>query len=184
MPMLLGDLADETSASMRRAAERLTAEVRELGGQTHAPAEQAALRRRTIESARQATTFVVSSLPLAEAMWESALERLREAPFGEDATRLLKGMHGVFVGGQVLCRLPRDLWAEAASLGAAADPAGELDRVQARFAQLAAEARKAIDHRELSWQPADPERLARGLQQAREGKVVSAEEVLRRFRAS
>jgi hypothetical protein len=88
----------------------------------------------------------------------------------------------VFEGGGRLCRLARDLWGRAVTLGAPPDETAELDRVQARFDWLARHARGAIDHREKGWRPADPERYAREMQEAREGKFVSADEARRWFR--
>ena len=58
----------------------------------------------------------------------------------------------------------------------------ELDQAEGRFEELAAEANAALEHRTKGWQPADPERLAQGLQMAREGEAVKSEEALARFR--
>jgi hypothetical protein len=182
MPMLLEDLAAETTGSFRRAADRLAEEARDLRASGRTPTEEAALRPRTISAARQATGYAVSRLPEAEAVWESALAALVSDPLGPGSIHLLQSVLSVFEGGRRLCQLPRDLWARVVELGATPDPTDDLDRAQARFDRLASDARKAIDHREKGWQPADPERFARAMQEARDGKYVSAEEARRWFR--
>ncbi|MBY0231074.1 MAG: hypothetical protein K2W96_17455 [Gemmataceae bacterium] len=80
---LLLDLAEETSASDARAADRLEAESRELAwlGQD---AEEAQ-RRRTRAAARQATALALARLPQAEASLAGTLEAFgaKLAPGGD-----------------------------------------------------------------------------------------------------
>jgi hypothetical protein len=203
MPMLLEDLAEETSASNRRAADRLDEEARDLhqlereveelqqkvvesarepDEQRRVEAAREGLRQRVVESARQATDYAVSRLPQAEGAWRLALAALRKQPTGEDAERLLRTFLGVFESGQRLVRSPRALWEIARQVGAAPDRLDELDRAEERFQELAAEVRLALEHRAHEWQPADPTRLALGLQLAREGKTIKADEARARFR--
>ena len=172
MSMLLEDLAAETTDSLRRVADRLARELADPAD-AHLPA--------AVASARQATALAVARLAEAEAVWDATPAALQPDPLGPASVPLLRSLLGVYEGGGRLCRLARDLWARAAALGATPDPAADLGRVQARFDRMAHHARKAIDHRENGWQPADPERLARGMQEAREGKTVPAAELMRRF---
>jgi hypothetical protein len=181
MPMLLEDLAEETSASNRRVADRLDAEARDLDELRRVDTLEE-LRQKTVESARQATDYAVSRVPEAEGIWRSALAALRQKPTGEDAERLLRALLGVFESGQRLARSPRALWGIAEKLGAVPERLDELDRVEGRFQNLAAEVSVALEHRTHDWQPADPARLALGLQLAREGKTVTADEARKRFR--
>jgi hypothetical protein len=203
MPMLLEDLAEETSASNQRAADRLDAEARDLhkleqeaeelqhkladpagAGDERRLVEAALqeLRQRVVESARQATEYAISRLPQAEAAWRLALVALRKQPKGEDAERLLQSLLAVFESGQRLVRAPREMWEVAQQVGATPERLEELDGAEEHFKKLAREARQALEHRTRGWQPADPERLALGLQLAREGNTVKAEEARARFR--
>jgi len=149
MSMLLEDLAEETSASNRRAADRLDAEARSLDEM-----------RRVV----------------------AALEELRQRPTGDDAERLLFTLLSMFESDLRLVRSARALWAIAGELGADPEPQDELDRAEKRFQQLAAEVRRALEHRADDWQPADPGRLEQGLQLTREGKTVPADEARTWFR--
>ncbi len=182
MPMLLEDLAEETSASNRRAADRLDAEVRDLDKLRGALAALEDLRERVVEAARQATDYAVSRVPQAEAVWRSGLVALRKKPAGRDAERLLHALLDVFESGQRLVRSPRVLWKIAEQMGAAPECLDELNCADKRLEELAAEAKLALEHRARDWQPADPARLALGLQLARAGKAVKADEVRARFR--
>jgi hypothetical protein len=182
MPMLLEDLAEETTASNRRAADRLDAEARNLEELRRAVTAPEDLRQRAIASARQATDYTVSRVGSAEGVWRSGLETLRQRPTGDDAERLLRTLLGVFESGRRLARLARALWEIAGQSGAAPEPLDELDRAEERFVDLAAEVRRALDHRGRDWQPADPERFAQGLRLAREGKAATADEARAWFR--
>jgi len=59
-----------------------------------------------------------------------------------------------------------------------------LDRAERRLLDLALQTKKALQHRTTEWQPSDLERLAKGLQLAKEGKVISADDALARYRGS
>jgi hypothetical protein len=203
MPMLLEDLAEETSASNRRAADRLDAEARDLHKlerqveelqqkvvesarereeRRRMKAALEELRQRVVESAVQATDYALSRLPQAEGAWQLALAALRKKPTGVDAERLLRSFLGVFESCQRVVRSPRALWEMAQQVGAAPERLDELTRAEERFEVLAAEAKLALEHRAREWQPADSARLALGLQLTREGKTVKADEARARFR--
>src|SRR5262245_57453501 len=184
MPMLLEDLATETSASNRRAAKRLDEEVRSLDDSRQPLATPEKLRQKAIESARQATEFALACLHQAESYRNLMLLGLAEEPLGENAERLLRTVIELYESGNQLIRSPRLLWERAEKLGASAAGREELDQAERRFGELIAEATRALDHRINGWQPADPERLALGLQQAREGKTVKAEDARSWFRRS
>ncbi len=182
MPMLLEDLAEETSASNRRAADRLDAEARELNQRRQSVQAYDDLRQHALESARQATDYVVARLPQAEGVWRLALAALRLRATPGDAAPLLRALLDVFESGQRLVQAPRALWGIAAQLGATPEGLDELDHTEARFTELANETKRALAHRSEHWQPADPDRLARGLQLAREGHTVKEEEARQWFR--
>jgi hypothetical protein len=67
-------------------------------------------------------------------------------------------------------------------MGAVPERLDELDQAEARFEELAHEVTLALEHRAREWQPAEPARLSLGLQLAREGKTVKADEARARFR--
>jgi hypothetical protein len=180
MPMLLEDLAEETSASNRRAADRLDAEARELDDLRMAKAVLENLRQRVVDSARQATDYVVSRSAEAEGVWRSALA-LRMTPTGDDAERLLRNQLEMFESARQLVRSARSLWRIPERMGVAPERLDELDRAEERLTKLAAETKKALEHRTSDWQPADPARLALGLQMSRQGKTVTAKEAKERF---
>lgn len=183
MPLLLEDLAEETSASNRRAADRLDAEARDLGGLRGGAAGDE-LRREVAESAHQAADYAALRAAEAEGVWGSALAVLRKAPAEDKAHRILRAALGVFESGLRLVRAARALCEMPEPDGAAPERLEELDRAGRRFEELAAEAAGALEHRERGWRPADPERLALGLQLAREGKTVKADEARTWFRKS
>jgi hypothetical protein len=182
MPMLLEDLAQEASASNRRVADRLDAEVRDLDALRQAVAALEEVRPKAVESARQATDYAVSRAAQAEAVWRSALASLRNRLTSADAERLLRNQLELFESGQRLVRGARALWAIPEQMGVTPERLEELDRAERRFEELAADARLALQHRASDWQPADPVRLAAGLQSAAEGKTVDVHQARARFR--
>lgn len=180
MSLLLEDLVEETSASNLRTAERLDAEARELEhlGEIRSALEN--LRERILESARQATEHVISRIPQAEGVWRSALVVLRTKP-NDECVRLLERLVSVFESGHRLARAPRALWKLAEQCKITPEGLETLESVEQRFDELAAEARAALTYRTQGRQPADPERLARGLELARERNTVTADAALARF---
>src|SRR5260370_34106005 len=99
MPMLLEDLAEEASASNRRAADRLDAETKELERLRPLVNAQEELRSKAVESARQARDYAVSRAAEAEGVWRSALMSLRTTVTGADAERLLRNQLELFASG-------------------------------------------------------------------------------------
>jgi hypothetical protein len=182
MPLLLEDLAEETSASNRRTAKRLNEEARHLEQLRLADDSLPERRKRAVESARQATDYAIARVPEAEAVWRLVLASLRTEPTGEHAERLLRGALGALESCQSLVPPTREMWGLAAQLGATPEGIDELDRAEQRFRELVAEAKLALEHRAGAWQPEDPERLALGLRLAREGKTVKSDEARARFR--
>ena len=155
MPMLLEDLAEETSASNRRAADRLDAEARSLGELRGAAAATDELRQKAVESARQATDFALARVALAEGVWHSTLAALCKGPQGEHAERLLRSSLNVFESYQQFLRSVRALWEIAMQAGASAERLGELDQAEECVGKLSREASVALEHRAGGWQPAD-----------------------------
>jgi hypothetical protein len=135
-----------------------------------------------VESAQQATDYAISRLAQAEGFWRSSVPALRKEPTGDDAERLLNTLLDGFESGLRLVQSVRALWDFAQQLGASPQQPSELDRAERRFQELAAEANLALKHRATEWRPADPDRLAEGLKQARQGKTVSADEARQWFR--
>jgi hypothetical protein len=183
MSLLLEDLAEETSTSNRRTADRLEEEARQLEELRRAESALETVRQRLLESARQSTEYVLSTIPRAEGFWRLGLARLRTEPT-EDARPLLQHLVKAFEASQRQARSARSLWQLAEQLGFPPERLDELEKAEQRFRELAEEARLAFEHRTRDWQPADPERLAQGLQRAREGKTVTADEARARFRRS
>src|SRR5438105_3482209 len=128
MPMLLEDLVLETSASNRRTADRLEEEARGLEELRRAEGVLEEIQQRAIESARQATDYVVSRMVQADEVWRLALIALRKQKNGEDAERLLRALLTVFESGQRLIRSPHALWKLAEQVGAAPEGLDALER--------------------------------------------------------
>jgi hypothetical protein len=78
MPVLLEDLAEETSASDRRAAERLDDEARDLDEQRTTAVAPERLRAKAAESALFAVGYAGYRLAEAEGVWSLALAALCE----------------------------------------------------------------------------------------------------------
>jgi hypothetical protein len=186
MPELLEELAEETSTSNRRIAERLDAEFRRLTGLLEEQerslaavqqglADRSGLCARSVESAEQATDHVVARMAEIEGIWKSLLNALKRNPLREDAEAMLSAALALFESGRVLLGRPSELWKFALALGAKSDRPGELAAAGQWLDGLIAEATAAREHRSGEWKPSDPERFAQGLQLAREGKTVKAE---------
>ncbi len=202
MSVLIQDLAQQTSAGYRRGADRLEQELNlrraeaALTSSTTtttttigpdyppwmAETELNARRQKAVESARQAAGYAVSQLPQAEGVWQSVLGVLRKEPTGSDAESLLRTLLEGFESGLRLVRAAHALWEVAEQMGVTPERLDELGRAEERFQEMAAEAKRALDHRARGWQPADPDRLAEGLKLAREGKIVTADEARAWFR--
>ena len=182
MPMLLEDLAEETSTSNRRIADLLDAEVRRLDELDGAEKALKSLQRSVRGMALVATDFAVSHLPQHEGFMRSALDILRTEPFGESAEACLRTVLKGFRSGQRLIGAVRSFWQTAEQMGVAPARFDELDETEHRLEELVAEAERALEHRTRDWRPADPQRLAAGLQLAREGDTVKADEARAWFR--
>lgn len=180
MAMLLEDLAEETSASNRRAADRLDAERRDLDNRRAGVALDE-LRLAAVDSARQATDYVLARVPQVECVWQAALAALRKAPTESDAAQVLHIVLGVLETSQRLVQAPQALWEIAVQLGAAPEPLDELMQAESCLDALRSEATQALDHRTRGWVPADPQRLTQGVQLARDGRAVSAHVARARF---
>jgi hypothetical protein len=182
MPMLLEDLAEETSASNRRAADRLDTEARRLDELREAATARDEFLARAVESARQAADYALARMAEAEGVWRSALASLQKTPTGDKAERLLRIHLSVFESGRRLVRAARALWQIPEQISAAQERLDDLNRAERWFEELAEQVKQALEHRERGWQPTDPARLGLGLQLAREGKVVKEDEARRWFR--
>jgi hypothetical protein len=203
MAMLLEDLAEETSAGNQRLADRLDAEAhhlrqlereveelekrhidpeRQVEDQRQRLARLEGIRQRGVESARQATDYILSRMPACEVVWQGALARLHQDPNREDAETLLQTVLDGFASGHQLVRSVRGLWTVPQKLGATPERLDELDRAEAWFEERAEEAKRALEHRSRGWQPSEPDRFALGLRLGREGRTVPAAEARARFR--
>jgi len=182
MPLLLEDLAEETSASNQRIAERLEQEMRRLEQQRRGPSVGMDLPRQALEAAEQSTDHVTSRVEEAEGIWWMTVKALRKDPLREDAEDLLLSAVKLFESVRGLFPSPKNLWTFAMDVGAEANRLDELKKLEERLEALIGEATGALQHRRAGWQPADPERLALGLQLSRAGKTLKANEARARFR--
>ena len=98
--------------------------------------------------------------------------------------RLLQSLLNVLLSGEQVVQSARSLWRVPQALGTVPERLEELDQAAEWFQKRAAEVRLALEHRSSGWQPADPDRLKLGLQLAREGKAIAADEARARFRRS
>src|SRR4051812_42130643 len=114
MPMLLEDLAEETSASNRRVAERLDAEARQLdAGRPPRATVPEDVREACIAASRLATNIAVARVPQHEEFMRLAVAALRKEPFGETAEGLLHSLLTAFQTCRQLVHSARSLWAIA-----------------------------------------------------------------------
>src|SRR5437773_1586479 len=102
MPILLEDLAQETSASNAHAALRLDREALDLNGSTPLGAALEERRQKAGESSQQATVYVISRVAQAEEIWQLGLVALRKESVADDAQRLLRSFLTVFESGRRL----------------------------------------------------------------------------------
>jgi hypothetical protein len=193
MSMLLEDLAEETSASNRRLADRLEEEAQNLlrlelelspavASECTADAQLQTVRQKVLDSAHQATDYVISRIATCEVIWHETLARLRENPSGDDAEGLLQTVLEGLHSGQRLIHAVRCLWTVPQKLGATPERLQDLDRAEQWFHTRAEEAERALEHRASGWQPSAPDRFALGLQHAREGRTIPPTEARARFR--
>src|SRR5438876_968877 len=141
MPMLLEDLAEETSASNRRVADRLEAEIRNLEDLRQALDALTEGQHKAIDSARQATAYALSRVSQVEGGWRLALAALRGQSSQAEQERLLRTLLNVFESCLRLVQCSRVLWTIAEKMGATKERLDELDQVEKRFEELAAEAK-------------------------------------------
>jgi HAMP domain-containing protein len=182
MPMLLEDLAEEASASNRRVADRFDEETQHLDELRRGLTQVEQLRPQAVATAQQATDYVLSQASRAQSCWPSALAWLRSKPSQADAERFLRRLLVLFESGERLVRSSRALWQFAEALGATPAGLDELEQAAERFHRLVAEVKRALEHLAGGWQPTDPDRLAQGLQLARQGSTIKADEARAWFR--
>jgi hypothetical protein len=182
MPLLLEDFLEETKASGQRMARRVDQEAARLEQLRQIEASLQEIRRQVQESARQATNYAISRMPAVESAWQLALQALRADPWGESDNRILQTLLEIFESGLNLIRAVQFMWRIAAQLGNTPEQTDELIGAEQRLLLLKADAQSAIEHRASDWTPADPERLALGIELAREGKTVSADKARNWFK--
>lgn len=139
-------------------------------------------RAEVIQAARQAADRAVSRVFEAQDFWNEALVALRAEPIGAKAESLLQLLLSSFESSRRLVQSAHVLSELAIKEGASPEALQQLDQAEKQIQALAAEAELALEHRTSDWQPADGERFARGLQMAREGKTINADEARSRFR--
>lgn len=184
MPMLLQELAERSSAENEWAVERLGVEDRHLEERPQPAAAPEELRPHILRFARAATEFSVSRVSQLEGFMRLAVAALSEEPFGDSAEGLLRALLKSFESGRHLVRVTRSFWGSAERYQIPSERLDELDQAERRLDELAREMKRALEHRTANWQPADPARLAQGLQLARDGKTVTADEAQSWFRRS
>jgi hypothetical protein len=188
MPFLLQELVEESSKSSRWAAERLDAEVRQFDNLAQTEAALEKLRQPIEEFLRVSTDYVLVRMPQIESHWASGLAHLRTQPSDSSGVSTLQTFLTAFESSLSLVLTVRRARPRiAAVLGTDSDwpeKLDALDRAEKRLLELAADAKKALQHRIEERQPSDPDRLAMGLKLAREGKVLSAGEARARYDSS
>src|SRR5579859_3613405 len=178
MPAVLEYVAEETSARDRRIADRFAAEDRDLDQVADLENRQ----RRSIKSAREVLEVCLSFLPGYEGLWRSFLVWMREPWSRDESVQHLRVFQRLFEASQHMMATCRTLCNRATAMGATLDRLDELEHAEKWFSERIADIKKGIESRLNPWQPADPERFARELKLAREGKTVSADEARTWFR--
>jgi hypothetical protein len=189
MPTLIPDFARAMTESNRRAAESISEEIERVErlreraeGLWQLKAEWDAFLPRVAREARSATHNITAVAREVEDLWSSAVESFRNGLPAEEQVIVLQAHADLARSGQDLLESVRRLWAAVERLGGNAEGADELADAGRRFGQMRAEATRALEMRTTPWQPSDPARFELGLQQAREGQVLSPGDVRARFR--
>jgi len=111
------------------------------------------------------------------ARWAAAVRSQFRLP-DDETLRVLRAFAARADVGLGVAESARRLWAASGT----SEPPAEIAAAVRVFEVVGVQARKLEEHRTRPWTPADPERLERGLQDVREGRVYTAEEVKRHFR--
>lgn len=127
--------------------------------------------------ARQLTEELTAEATELDARWAAAI-RVQFGPPDCDRLAVLRGFVAQAEVGLGIAESARRLWAATG----AAEPPAEVAAAVAVFERVAFQARKIEEHKSRPWVPRDPERLARALQNVREGRTVGEEEARAWFR--
>ena len=127
--------------------------------------------------ARVLTEELTAEASELDARWAAAV-RAQFGPPDGDRLVVLRGFAAQADIDLGMADSARRLWAAAGIPDVPAEVAAAV-RV---FERVGFKARKIEEHRTRPWVPRDPERLAEGIRQAREGKAIPAEEIRDLFR--
>jgi predicted transcriptional regulator len=185
MPLLLQELVEESSKSNRWAAERLDAEAKQFDELPQTEAALQKLNHAAVAFITVAIDFAIARAEQADGFWKSGLALLRKEPTDDSAVSFFQTLLSSFESClSVIHAVHRERPKLAAALRTEPElpkRLEELDRAERRLLELASDAKNALQHQIAARQPSDPDRLAKGLQLAREGKVVSADEARARY---
>ena len=175
MPLLLEDLAEETSGSIRRVIPRFDEAARQIVAANSPGSDDQARAQHAIETARRANDYLRNQLSMAEDYWRSALASLKTKSVDGEAERLLQTLIRLFEAGRGICGSADELWRSATLLGVVETQSAEVDQIRTRFGAMLSDAVSALDHRQNPWRPADPGALQAGIESSRGGSTVTAD---------
>jgi hypothetical protein len=130
--------------------------------------------------ARLLTEELVAEAAELDARWAAAVRSQFRLP-DDETLQVLRAFAARADFGLGVAESARRLWAAAGADGTAEPPA-EIAAAVRVFERVGFQARKVEEHRTRPWTPKHPERLARALQDAREGRAYSVDEVREWFR--
>lgn len=186
---LLSDFA-KVLADTNRTAARLVAEevVRAAELENHArrlaklESVPSTLRRRVARLARMETQEAVARVGELDELWEAAIVTFQPGQSVEEQLLILDQVIDAFRSGREMVEAVRKLCAAVEHFGGPVEGVEALAGLQRRIERGLKESTRAHEMRRTPWQPADPERFARGRQEAAEGRVVGPDEARKWFR--
>jgi hypothetical protein len=184
--MLLQELVEESSKSDHWAVEKLDAEARRFDEVERTEAGLQRLREVATAYVTVAAEFAINRVSQVEGYWKSSLAILSNKSIDENAAvillqSLLKSFESSLTMIQSVLRQRPKIAAALRTEQQWPKRFEELDHAERRLLEMASDAKKSLQHRTAWRQPSDPDRLAEGLELARQGKVVSADEVRARY---
>lgn len=130
--------------------------------------------------ARVLTEELVAEAAELDARWAAAVRSQFRLP-DDETLQVLRAFAARADVGLGVAEAARRLWA-AAGADDPAEPPAEIAAAVRVFERVGFQARKVEEHRTRPWTPKDPERLARALQDARDGRAYRVDEVRKWFR--
>jgi DNA-binding XRE family transcriptional regulator len=175
--LLLPELARELVRSNRVVAEALQAEVRQLK-ELRSEMEQAeAVKKRAIQSARDATSATVSRKAQVVGIWQQTLARFEDGLSAERWQEMLQDTQAILESWLRLAQNSRDLWEFAVTLGNRPEGLQELSSAEIDIQQVRAAVEKTHVFLTRTRPPVDIALLERGRKEIAQGRYKTADQI-------